>query len=335
MTSHDSIITSKAIQRRTGRTFHVATRLLPTHVRQATYVLYAFFRITDEVVDDPDPPSLAIQRQELDRIRAAVLGGETDDPVLLAVRDVLERYEIDDGEVAEFVSAMEMDVTKDRYETDADRMEYLRGSSVAVAYMMLAVMNPDEPEKARPHAKALGEAFQLTNFLRDVREDIREYGRIYLPRERMDTHGVSETEIKMESFSEKFAAMMRAELKQTEELYRTGVAGIKYLPDECQFAVLLAAVLYADHHRLIRQQGYDVLTNRPNLSRFRRFTLLVRTWSHWRWTDDPETVFYRVSAVSETEAESEQNVVSSRNYSHFRPSRCRGLQMVVNFFKNY
>jgi len=306
MPSIDDVATSKAIQKRTGKTFHVATRLLPSRVREATYVLYAFFRVADEVVDDPDGAPPETQRAELSRIREAALGNrETDDPVLSAFRTIKTAYDIPDSEVETFMDAMEMDVSKDRYDTYADLEEYLRGSSVAVAYMMLAVMEPDEPEAARPHAKALGEAFQLTNFLRDVREDVRDYGRIYVPRSTLSQYGVSEAQIDACRFDEGFSAAMRAELRRTERLYRKGVEGIRYLPEDCRFAVLLSAVLYADHHRLIRNRGYDVLSSRPTLTHRRRLRLVVETWYHYRRLGDPVATFERVSAVPGSEGDGE------------------------------
>jgi phytoene synthase len=146
---------SKAIQRRTGRTFHFATRLLPERIRHATYVLYAFFRIADDVVDDPNPAPAEHQQAELERILEAALGArETDDPVLLAFREIRDQYGIPEREVREFISAMERDIAAERYATHDDLAAYLRGSSVAVAYMMLAVMDPDdrEPGRTRRHS---------------------------------------------------------------------------------------------------------------------------------------------------------------------------------------
>lgn len=313
MVAQDPLATSKAIQKRTGRTFYVATRLLPKAIRHATYVLYAFFRIADDIVDDPNPPPAATRRETLRRIRSEALGTRpSDDPILLAFRDLRERYGIPDREVEEFIAAMEADVEAPRYETYADLEGYLRGSSVAVAYMMLDVMDPDDPEAARSHAKSLGEAFQLTNFLRDVREDVQQYGRIYLPRAPLERHGVNDAEVMALEFSPGFAAAMRDELARTERLYRYGVDGIATLPAGCQFPVLLAAVLYADHHRLIRAQGLDVLTSRPTLSLTRRVGLLVRTWVHWRLTKNPLATFDAVSAVpSVTENERSRPADSS------------------------
>ncbi|WP_251344400.1 phytoene/squalene synthase family protein [Haloplanus halophilus] len=300
MVSDDGVARGKAIQRRTGKTFHLATRLLPERVREATYVLYAFFRVADEVVDDAEGVPPAEQRAELERLRAAALGEEpTDDPVLAAFADLRERHGISDADVNTFVDAMLTDVTKDRYETFEELRAYMDGSAAAVGRMMTAVMAPERPERALPHATALGEAFQLSNFLRDVREDIVERDRIYLPQETLDEYGVSEADLRNFEATDEFRRAMERELRRTEARYREGVAGIEYLPDDCQFPVLVAAVLYADHHRLIRGRDYDVLSATPSIGRVRKLALVARTRWHWAWNRDPETVFRRVSAVSD------------------------------------
>jgi phytoene synthase len=294
----DGIERGKEIQRRTGTTFHSATRLLPKRTREATYVLYAFFRVADEVVDDAAGVPPAEQREELERLRAAALGeAPTDDPVLAAFAAMCERHGIADADVHAFVDAMLTDVTKARYETFEELREYMDGSAAAVGRMMTAVMDPDEYETALPHATALGEAFQLTNFLRDVREDVIERDRIYLPLETLREYGVDAEQVFDLEYSEGFAAAVRHEMRRTEGLYQDGVAGIEHLPRGCQFAVTLAAVLYADHHRLIRELDYDVLAETPELSTRRTVSLFARTALNWVVLRDPEAVFYRVSAV--------------------------------------
>jgi phytoene synthase len=289
---------SKRIQQQTGKTFHLATRLLPERIRHATYVLYAFFRVADEVVDTTDPAPPAEQRAELERLRAEALGErETANPVLAAFCEIRESHDIADEDVEVFIDAMRSDIDKSRYETYEELEAYMDGSAAAVGRMMTAVMDPDEPERALPHATALGEAFQMSNFLRDVREDVIERDRVYLPQETLRHHGVTEEEIKEFEYTPGFRAAMRDELARTEELYREGVAGIKYLPLDCQFAVLLAAVLYADHHRAIRRRDCDVLSERPSLTTARKLWLLARTRLAWIRNKDPETVFRRVSVV--------------------------------------
>lgn len=298
MVDHDEVAASRAVQRRTGPTFHIATRLLPRRVRRATYVLYAFFRTADEVVDDPDPPPPDEQLAELERIRAAALGERgTDDPVLSAFDAVRRRHGIDAGEVEAFLAAMAADVGTSRYETLADLDAYMRGSSVAVANMMTTVMDPDDRAAADPHAAALGEAFQLTNVVRDVREDVRQYDRVYLPRETLAAHGVDEADLRADRASPGLRRAVRELLAATEDRYREGVAGIRYLPADCRFGVLAAAVLYADHHRLVRRRDCDVLADPPSLPTARKLWLVARTGVAWLRYRDPERVFYAVSPV--------------------------------------
>jgi len=300
MVDDTQLAVSRSIHKRTGKTFYYATKLLPQRVRHATYVLYAFFRVADEVVDDPDGLTPAEQRDRLDELEATALGhAEPDDPVVAAFSEVREQYDIADEEVEVFIEAMRTDVEKRRYATYDELESYMRGSAAAVGVMMTAVMEPEPAarERALPHAKALGEAFQLTNFLRDVHEDVRDRGRIYLPQTTLAEHGVSDEQIEQGEMGPSYAATIQHELRRAEALYRQGVAGIEHLPRDCQFAVLLAAVLYADHHRLIREHGYDTVTRTPQLSTRRKLSLVARTRWHWFWTTDPEAVFARVSTV--------------------------------------
>ncbi|WP_200531070.1 phytoene/squalene synthase family protein [Halorubrum sp. LN27] len=306
MVEKTQVARGKRIQRRTGKTFHVATRLLPERIRHPTYVLYGFFRIADEVVDAEETAPPDEQRAELDRLRRAALGErETDDPVLEAFAAVCDEHGIPDEDVHAFVDAMASDIDTDRYETYDQLESYMDGSAAAVGRMMTAIMELDEAAEAKalPHATKLGEAFQMTNFIRDVREDVVERDRVYLPLETLRRHGVSEEQILNLEFDENVAAAVREELARTERLYEEGVAGIKYLPEDCQLAVLLAAVLYADHHRLIRDLGYDTVSTTPELSFVRKISLLVRTRWKWQWNSDPEAVFEEMCGGFDTSRE--------------------------------
>ena len=303
MVDSTQLAKSKGIHRRTGKTFYFATRVLPERARRPTYVLYAFFRIADEIVDDPGDLSPAEQRAELERLRAEALGErETTDPVLAAFCEIRATHGIPDDEVNAFVDAMISDIETSRYDTYADLEAYMRGSAAAVGHMMTAIMGADEPAVARPHAGALGEAFQLTNFIRDVREDIVDRDRIYLPETTLDEHGVDYDQLRRFEMDDAVAGVISTELHRAEDLYREGVAGIKYLPEDCQFAVLLASVLYADHHRLIRTRDLDVLSATPQLSTTRKLYLVARTRWEWVWNKDPETVFEAVSPLSHATA---------------------------------
>lgn len=299
----------KEIHRETGKTFYYATRLLPARIREQTYVLYGFFRIADEVVDGDEEFEDAVKRSKLESLRAAALGETSaESPVVEAFAELREQSGIPREEVDAFVDAMLADIDTDRYRTFDDVRGYMRGSAAAVGNMMLAIMDADDPEAARPHAMALGEAFQLTNFIRDVDEDITELDRIYLPMETLERHGVTPEQLRRGECTPGFRQAVQFELRRAERFYRKGVRGIEYLPRDCQFPVLLAAVLYAEHHRLIRDQEFDVLTSRPALPRRRKLWLIARTWWHWRRFHDPVAVFERVSAIpSEEKSTPEQS----------------------------
>jgi len=298
MVNADQLARSKAIHRRTGRTFYVATKFLPERVRHPTYVLYAFFRVADEVVDGENDLTPAEREARLETFRRAALGEvPTDDPVLAAFAEIRERHGIPASDVNTFVEAMATDIETARYETYDELRQYMDGSAAAVGRMMTAVMGPANATAALPAATALGEAFQLTNFVRDVREDVLDRDRVYLPAETLRAYGATQQQVAALEFDENVAAAVRAELERAEALYLDGVAGIELLPRDCQFPVLLAAVLYADHHRLVRDLDYDVISTTPQLSLSRRLWLAARTRLAWLRTPDPMTVFRRVSAI--------------------------------------
>lgn len=288
----------RAIHRDTGDTFYYATRLLPARVRDEVYVLYGFFRIADEVVDGRHETDPGAQRQRLEELRSAALGERpAEEPVVEAFSELRRRHEIPATEVDAFVDAMLADVETDRYATYDHLADYVRGSAAAVAHMLAAVFGTSDPEAARPHAAALGEALQLTNFLRDVREDYRTLGRVYLPDATLSEYGVTEADFERETAPPRLRGAVRRELHRAEDRYRTGVAGIEYLAADCQFPVLLAATLYAEHHRLLREADFDVLGTDLSLSTPRKLLVVARTYWHWRRLGDPVATFERASAV--------------------------------------
>ena len=315
MPSDEYVRQCKQIHRETGRTFYFATQLLPERVRRPTYVLYAFFRIADEVVDSEKAETIPNdeQRRRLEMLREQALGEkEPTRPELKAFLEVKQEYDIPDEEINVFIDAMKTDIDKSRYETFGELRDYMRGSASAVGVMMTAIMEPENREKALPHARALGEAYQMSNFLRDVREDIVQRDRIYLPLETLNQHGVTEGQIKNLEYSSGFGEAIRDELLRTEQLYHEGVAGIRLLPKDCQFAVLLASVMYSDYHTQIREYDYDVLNNEPSLSMPRKLSLFARTRIRWQLSKDPDSVFRQVSPLVIPEAPPDPAEVTDR-----------------------
>lgn len=298
MIGTDAPATGKGVHRQTGPTFYLATRLFPPAVRGPTHAMYGFFRIADEIVDSQDPVAPSEQRHRLVTLEREATGrAPPSNPIVADFRKVVRNSDIRTSDIEAFIRSMMMDVETDRYETFADLAAYLDGSAAAVGRMMLSVMDPAADRSVRRLASNLGIAFQLTNFIRDVGEDIDRYGRIYLPESTLREYGSSPAEIVDRRPTEEFRAAVRHELKRTESYYWSGIRGISELPEGCQFPVLLATVMYADHHRLVRGRDCDVLTATPTLGRRQRLRLLARTWWRWRRSRDPLETFASLAPV--------------------------------------
>jgi len=173
----------RALHRQHGRTYYLATRLLPGWKRRHVHALYGFTRHTDNLVDDAE--SCAAERETALRewtgqVTAAFAGGPVDDPVLPALLHTVAVFGLDPADFAAFLRSMTMDLTVGSYETYGDLLEYMEGSAAAIGSMMLPILGAWDPAQAREPARQLGLAFQLTNFIRDVGEDL-DRGRVYLP----------------------------------------------------------------------------------------------------------------------------------------------------------
>lgn len=275
----------RAIAAEHGRTYFLATRLLPPERRPAVHALYAFARTVDDIVDhgasegDYDP-ARHLDRIE-QRLRERLDGGPADpaDPVLSAVADTITRYRIAPQHFWIFLDAMRMDVPgtalfRTRYGTMADLREYMRGSAAAIGLQLLPVLGTVVPvPEAEPAAAALGEAFQLTNFLRDVGEDL-DRGRIYLPATELAAFGVEEELLRHCRDTGRVDPRLRRALTHliavNRDLYRTAEPGIGLLRPGVRPAIRTAAVLYAGILDEVERQDYEIFARRAVVPRRRR-----------------------------------------------------------------
>src|SRR5512134_1895229 len=172
-----------------GRTYYLASTLLPPAKRPYVWALYGFARSADEFVDSltaPDPQALVTWGAAfLDGIGR----GEASDAVGRAMLHTMRRWNIPRAHVEAFLDSMQLDITVTGYPTYADLERYMYGSAAVIGLQMLPILEPVTPE-AGARARALGEAFQMSNFIRDVGEDLRR-GRVYLPQEDLDAFGVT------------------------------------------------------------------------------------------------------------------------------------------------
>ena len=186
-----------AIAARHGKSYHLATRLLTPDRRPAVHALYAAARTADDLVDLPGADPAGDLADWSRAVLAELDAGWSDDPVRLALVHTYRRYDIAVEHLVDFLAAMTSDLDVDSYADMAALDRYMWGSASVIGLQVLPVLGtaPGVPrEEAAPHAIALGEAFQLTNFLRDVAEDV-DRGRVYLPADAMAAHGVTREQL--------------------------------------------------------------------------------------------------------------------------------------------
>jgi 15-cis-phytoene synthase len=253
-----------AVQRSYSRTYYFSTRLFPPEIRRHVHALYAFTRYADEIVDGKKGASARTRLEALEAFEAetmaALAGEEVEDPILRAFTNTTRERGIGPGYLRPFMRSMKMDTCVFRYRTYEDLEEYMYGSAAVVGLMMCRVIGA-EAEETRPHAEALGEAMQLTNFLRDVREDW-ERGRVYLPLEDLKRFGYSEEDFGRGRVNEAFVELMRFEIDRARMLYLIADQGMRYIPRGRRFPVLVARHLYAAILKRIEELGYDMFSHR-------------------------------------------------------------------------
>jgi phytoene synthase len=244
---------------RHGTTYYWGAAILPRPQRKHVHAVYALCRLADDIVDvaDLDDAGRARELHRFhDRFRAAV-AGRTDDPVLAAVAYTVTSQGIEMECFDRFFGAMAMDLTQSRYDTWADLCGYMEGSAAVIGEMMLPVLQPRSP-MAREPARALGLAFQLTNFLRDVAEDL-DRGRVYLPQEDIQRFGA---DIEARRVTPQWRRLMEFEIARNRELYDQAATGIALLPKASARCVATAHLLYARILDRIEDADYDVFSGR-------------------------------------------------------------------------
>jgi 15-cis-phytoene synthase len=199
ITLAQSYETCRRLHRAHGKTYYLATRLLPRWKRRHVHALYGFMRCTDDLVDTVDGTGADLRGHRLRewsrRFTAALDGAAADHPVLPAVLHTTAVFGLDRADFAAFLRSMEMNLTVDAYRTYDDLLDYMAGSAAAIGSLMLPILGADDSDRARGPARELGLAFQLTNFIRDVGEDL-DRGRIYLPLKDLAEFGVTPADLR-------------------------------------------------------------------------------------------------------------------------------------------
>ncbi|MFD3593281.1 phytoene/squalene synthase family protein [Nocardia sp. NPDC058640] len=295
-----------------GRTYYLATTLLSPERRRAVHALYAFARMVDDIVDHADNPARVLDprdatahrlapltevspAQHLDlvekQLRLALEHGNlaTTDrrrhQIVTAAADTITRYDIAHAHIWTFLDAMRMDVPgtathRTRYATMSDLREYMRGSAAAIGLQLLPVLGTVVPVvDAEPAAAALGEAFQLTNFLRDVAEDL-DRDRVYLPTDELQAFGVDEDHLRACHHRGHTDTPLRRALAHlialNRDIYRQAVPGIALLAPRVRPAITTAATLYAEILDRIEAADYQVFATRATVPHHRRILVAAK-----------------------------------------------------------
>lgn len=274
---------SRWLNARHGRTYFLATRLLPASRRPAVHALYGFARHADDIVDGDLPRAEAAARlTALDTALGAALAGRPcDDPVFTALADTVNRYEIDPGLFTPFLRSMRMDLTTSGYATRAALEEYMHGSAEVIGLQLLPVLGTVcDRASAAPRAAALGAAFQLTNFLRDIAEDL-DRGRVYLPADELAAHGVDRELLSwcrtVGHADPKVRRAVADQVERTRRVYRRAWPGVALLRPESRPCVATAFTLYSRILDAIAEAGYDVFAGRAVVATSRRLALAAST----------------------------------------------------------
>jgi 15-cis-phytoene synthase len=257
----------RRMQRRHDPTYYWATRRLPREVRPAVHALYGFVRGADELVDGarrseaPAERRAALDAWELE-LERGLQSGRSDHPVIAALVDAGRRHDLPLEELHVYMASMRMDCDRVRIETREELDRYMRGSAGAVGLIMAPLLGV--PPGWHESFARLGAAFQLTNFVRDVREDYA-LDRLYLPREELERFGACEEEIAGGRATGAFRAALAAQVARARRLFTETAPAVAVAPAGIRPGMHLARSVYLRTLSRIEAIGFDVLARRPGL----------------------------------------------------------------------
>ncbi len=268
----------EAVTAHYSRSFYLASKFLPADKRHAIRALYAFCRVTDDIVDCHGCDAaneLTHWRQQ-----SLALNPPQTDRVAVAWADARTRYRIPVRYAEQLIGGVARDLTQQRYQTFDDLAAYAYGVASTVGLMSMHIIGFSSPE-AIPYAIKLGVALQLTNILRDVAEDWHA-GRVYLPADELAAFHLGEADLAAGCVDERWRNFMRFQIDRNRRLYAEAWPGIALLNKDGRFAVAAAATLYRAMLDDIEAHDYDVFTRRAHVSGPRKLSKLPGIWRHTR-----------------------------------------------------
>jgi 15-cis-phytoene synthase len=271
----------RQLHRRHGRTYYLATRLLPAWKRRHVHALYGFTRYADEIVDAAPVPERASRLAEWSsRFLAGLAGSDVDDPLLPAVLHTIRVFDLDIDDFRAFLTSMAMDLTVTDYATYEELLGYMEGSAAVIGTMMLPILESPDPAVAREPARQLGLAFQLTNFIRDVSEDL-DLGRVYLPGADLARFGVTRSDLVAARLAGTAGAPIREliafEVRRARRHYERAAPGVGLLAPSSRACIAAAYRLYGGILDEVEKLDHDVFARRARVPRPRRLAIAAST----------------------------------------------------------
>jgi phytoene synthase len=268
-----------------GKTYYLATLLLPPEKRPYVHALYGFARYADEIVDDLASTLSANEKaaalaswsdtffEDWDR-------GHSEDPICMATIDTCLRWNIPKEHFRAFILSMTMDLTVTHYDTFDDLYTYVYGSAAVIGLQMVPILEPSDPA-AYDYAMKLGVAFQLANFIRDVGEDL-ERGRIYLPLDELALYGVTPEHLYERRLTPAIKRALEFQIARVRRLERESLPGIAMLDPRSQPCINAARILYCGIVDAVEDINFDVFHKRAKVGIGRRILVAGRAWLSYR-----------------------------------------------------
>lgn len=266
----------KLITKENSKTFYMASSLLPIKKREAARALYAFCRVSDDLVDCGSHDLMTAL--ELWRKKSLDDFSEYKDEVSLAWAVTRKEFKIPKYYGEQLIQGVSQDIIKNRYENFEELTEYCYSVASTVGLMSMFIIG-FKNEKAFPYAIRLGVALQLTNILRDIGEDWQR-GRLYLPKNEMEQFNISEQDIEAGFVTDKWREFMRFQIERNRRLYAESMPGIALLNKEGRFAIGAAGELYQAILSEIEVNDYDVFNKRAFVKNSKKLIKVPSIWLH-------------------------------------------------------